>query len=299
MISGDRYGAPPAPDMKPPELVSVVIPMFNAEAVIGEQLAALAEQPYDGAWEVIIADNGSSDGSVDQALRWRARLPGLRIVDAGDKRAVGHARNGGAAAAEGDFLLFLDADDVVAPGWLRAMADAAAEHDFICGRQEPFVVRRGARRVVAYPRGVQSANGSLPWAFGGSLGVRRDVFAGVSGFREDTHFGEDVDFCWRVQLGGTPLHEVQEAVVGYREPQSLAALARQQFIWGTHDRRVSREFEREPGYATSLRALGRECAWVVTRIPYLALSERRRRLWVAMAAGTIGRIVGVAKSRSS
>jgi glycosyltransferase involved in cell wall biosynthesis len=277
-----------------PEMVTVVVPMLDAEVVIGDQLRALAAQEYGRAWEVVVADNGSTDDSVAHVRSWQPRLPGLRIVDASDTRGASHARNAGAAAALGDFILFVDADDVVAPGWLSAMAHAAARHDFVCGRQEPFVVRRGCRRVVGGRRGIQPGDGFLPWAFGGSLGIKKEIFTRVGGFREDAHFGEDVDFCWRVQLAGTPLQEVEQAVVGYREPLSLLALARQQFIWGMRRPSLDRDFARR---GTTLRRAAREFAWVLTRAPYLALSERRRRLWIAMTAGTTGRLWGAWKCR--
>ena len=43
-------------------MISVVLPLYNAARVVGEQLDALAGQTYSGAWELIVADNGSTDG---------------------------------------------------------------------------------------------------------------------------------------------------------------------------------------------------------------------------------------------
>src|SRR5688500_11078093 len=116
--------------------LSVIIPCYNAAATLGVQLAALAAQVYDGSWEVLIADNGSSDGSREMALSYAAAIPGLRVIDASEKRGAAHARNTGAAAASGAYLLFCDADDEMAPGYLQAMSDALDRNGFVTCRYD-------------------------------------------------------------------------------------------------------------------------------------------------------------------
>src|SRR5204862_175427 len=83
-----------------PRLVSVLIPVRNAARLLPDQLNALAAQDYDGPWEVVVADNGSSDGSASVARRLAGRLPSLRVVDASGRRGAGPARNAGAAALQ-------------------------------------------------------------------------------------------------------------------------------------------------------------------------------------------------------
>lgn len=97
--------------------LSVIIPCCNATATLGAQLASIAAQAYDSPWEVLVADNGSSDDSRAIALSYAASIPSLRVIDASGKRGAAHARNMGAAAATGTFLLFCDADDEMAPGY--------------------------------------------------------------------------------------------------------------------------------------------------------------------------------------
>src|SRR5207248_1597199 len=62
--------------------------------------------------------------------------PGLRIVDACERRSLAHAKNRGAAEARGDLLAFCDGDDVVLPGWLEALVDAARTADVVGGTFE-------------------------------------------------------------------------------------------------------------------------------------------------------------------
>ncbi len=164
--------------------LSVVIPCLDAAATLPGQLAALAAQRYDAGWEVIVADNGSSDGSRAVVESFRDRLPRLGLADASDRRGRAHARNVGAAAAGGEALLFVDADDEVAPGYLAAMGAALATHDFVaCSlRQRHAQPALGARHCTADPQrdGISRYDypAYLPHAGGGGLGVRRSVHLG-------------------------------------------------------------------------------------------------------------------------
>ena len=113
--------------------VSVIIPAFNAAETLDAQLRALSQQQWGGTWEVVVADNGSTDDTVARAALRKDDLPALRVVDASGERGPSFARNVGARVADGDYLLFVDADDIVEPGWLAHMAEAAIDHPLIAG----------------------------------------------------------------------------------------------------------------------------------------------------------------------
>jgi glycosyltransferase involved in cell wall biosynthesis len=119
--------------------ISVIIPAFNAEETIGDQLRSLSAQTWAGEWEVVVADNGSTDDTIARALEFAELLPDLRVVDASQRKGPSHARNVGAEAARGPFLIFLDADDVAQPGWLETMADASRLADLIAGPTVPVL----------------------------------------------------------------------------------------------------------------------------------------------------------------
>ena len=87
--------------------LSVVIACYNAARTIGGQLESLARQEWSEPWEVIVADNGSTDGSAAIAEQYRSRLPSLRVVDASARRGQAYARNVGAKAARGVALAFV------------------------------------------------------------------------------------------------------------------------------------------------------------------------------------------------
>ena len=65
-----------------PRSVSVVMPTRNVAETVGGQLAALAAQTYTGDWELVVADNGSTDDTAPVLHRWADRIPHLRVVDA-------------------------------------------------------------------------------------------------------------------------------------------------------------------------------------------------------------------------
>ena len=67
---------------------SVVIPAFNAEATIADQLTALAGQRTDASFEVLVCDNGSTDGTRGVVEHFADRMPLLRLVDADRKSVV-------------------------------------------------------------------------------------------------------------------------------------------------------------------------------------------------------------------
>lgn len=95
--------------MKMP-LVSCIVPVFNGERYLAEALESILTQSYPHL-EVIVVDDGSSDGTPDVIAQFGARVRGLRQPHAG--QAV--ARNRGIAAATGEFIAFLDADDLWLP----------------------------------------------------------------------------------------------------------------------------------------------------------------------------------------
>lgn len=82
--------------------LSVIIPCYNAEQTIGSLLESLARQSWTELWEVIVADNGSTDRSVVVSDKYKDHVQNFRMVDASDKRGRSHARNVGARHAMGD-----------------------------------------------------------------------------------------------------------------------------------------------------------------------------------------------------
>ena len=130
------------------DTLSVVIPVRNGARTIGEQLSALTCQDFVGEWEVVVADNGSTDNTKDVVASFIPALPTLRLVDASSWPGASYARNFGARCADGGYLLFVDADDRVTSCWLSAMAAASSGSLAIGGSLQRFSASAGGEERV-------------------------------------------------------------------------------------------------------------------------------------------------------
>ena len=120
-------------DTDDPPLISVVVPVRNGMPWLEHQLRALSAQEVPVGWEVMVADNGSEDGTRACVERWSERDPRIHLVDASSRRGAAAARNIGVQSARGSLLAFCDADDVVRPGWIASMWAALADADLVAG----------------------------------------------------------------------------------------------------------------------------------------------------------------------
>lgn len=284
--------------MPPIDLVSIIMPTRNRAHVISEQLEAFAAQTYDGAWELLVVDNGSTDRTAEVVESFTDRIP-VRLVPAFERAGIAYARNTGAANARGDYLLFVDDDDHVLPGWLDAMTRAAEEHDVIGGRERWFRPNADgvAPTVLLETKGLDTAFHFLPIVSGSNGGVRRNLFDRVGGFSDGYRRCDDIDFFWRAQLAsGCRAHFVEDAVLEYRVRSGLKTTWRQAYADAREVPRLYRRFRAE-GMPRSLRdGLG---GWVrIARYgPRWLTAERGRELLVTEAGWLLGRMVGSVEER--
>jgi glycosyltransferase involved in cell wall biosynthesis len=219
--------------------ISVIMPCLNSVTTIETQLTALCHQQWDDGWEVIVADNGSCDGTQRLVTRFDGRLPGLRIIDASQRPGAGYARNAAVREAAGEALAFVDADDQVGEGWLSAIGRALLRHDFVASRmdlnklnvaslaQSMNNVQGRELRRASYPPFLFHAGTS-------GMGVKRAVHDRIGGFDESLLQRQDTDYCFRIQLQGTALHYAADAVIHVRYQASGGALFRQARRWGRY-----------------------------------------------------------------
>lgn len=208
---------------------SVVIPVHNAAQTLGAQLAALSRQRGAPAFQVVLVMNRSSDDSRAIADSWADHLD-LVVLDADEKASASYARNVGARASTGDFVLFCDADDEVGPDWVASMVRplAMGDADFVGGR---IVVDQSNLPAWIYDlryesndgRCVQRPSGRLPYVMSASLGCRREALDDIGGFDESFAGAgyEEVDLAWRLLRAGFRIGEAADAHVLYRPRTSF------------------------------------------------------------------------------
>lgn len=109
------------------ELVSVIMPAYNAEKYIAESIRSVLAQTYSG-WELIVVDDGSSDGTGGVAREFVARDSRIKYIFQENGR-LGKARNTGLKNARGELIAFLDSDDLWIETKLEAQMRAMGEND--------------------------------------------------------------------------------------------------------------------------------------------------------------------------
>lgn len=290
------------PMSRPVPTVSVVMPVRDGAGVVGRQLDALARQDCAAPWEVVVVDDGSRDGTAELVRGWHDRLPRLRVVSFARSRGSGAARNAGAAAADGDALVFCDADDVVAAGWLAAHAAALGAHELVTG---PILVDRlnpvaaaAAAPPVSWDRRPPIGNGFLPYGLTANLGVSRRLFDHVGGFDGARRHGNDKTFCWSAILQGAELHFAREAAVHYRLRPRPRGTFRRQFAIGRAAPSLYRRFAADGMPRSRGREAVRDLARLAVRAPRLATSEDVRLEAARIAGRRLGRLVGSLEHRT-
>ena len=224
-----------APEKKAAPRVSLVIPLYNkvayTEACLKGLEAAGAGMPY----EVILVDNGSTDGTGELLDRMAGRA---RVIRNGENLGFSRGNNAGAAISQGEYLLFLNNDTVPHPGWLDALV-REAETDAQIGIVGAKLLYPDTGRVQH--AGIELIDGvpdhahrhaeaddpevdrarDLDMVTGACMLIRRDVFERLEGFDEGYLNGvEDVDLCLRARDLGYRVRYCPAAVLDHHEGAS-------------------------------------------------------------------------------
>ena len=126
-------------------MISVVIPLYNKEASIAQSLKSVLSQEYDD-FEVVIVDDGSTDGSVGVVEAMND--PRIRLIKQ-ENGGPSKARNTGVKNAKGEWILFLDADDEMLPGALEYFAKNINKHNDTSFIFAPFYTSRCGNKTLA------------------------------------------------------------------------------------------------------------------------------------------------------
>lgn len=108
------------------ELISVIVPVYNAERYLGECIDSIIAQSYEN-WELILIDDGSTDNSKDILADYARRDDRIRVYH-NDNNGVSYTRNFGIEVSRGEYLCFIDADDKILSDYLSTLFDKISKN---------------------------------------------------------------------------------------------------------------------------------------------------------------------------
>lgn len=177
--------------------LSVIIPAFNEEKLLPRTLKSLGESlpAFTGAgWEteVIVCDNNSTDGTAAVA-----RAHGARVVSEAHNQ-IARARNTGAAAATGGWLLFMDADCDPSRELLADLEATLRRGDVLYGGAV-VALDRPPGLFAVFVSGWNFLSRTLRWMAGSFVCVEASAFRAVGGFNPQMYAGEEIDLSRRLK----------------------------------------------------------------------------------------------------
>jgi len=219
---------------------TIIILTFNGRRWLPACLDALDAQRGAPPFDVLVVDNGSTDGS---AAFVRERRPAVRVLETGSNLGFAAGNNAGARAARGDWLVFLNNDTAAEPDWIASlMAEAAAhpECDLVTSQivfmDDPSIVDSAGDGYVRAGGAFKHGHGAPAAGFaasrevfgacGAAFMIHRTAFERLGGF--DPRFFmnfEDVDLSYRARLAGLRVWYAASAVVRHAGSGSLGAVS--------------------------------------------------------------------------
>lgn len=225
-----------------PVPVSIIIPVFNRLDLTRQCLESIRRNTPANRYEIIVVDNGSSDGTTD-FFRQEQQAGYLRVVWNNENIGFAKACNQGARAAKSDYLLFLNNDTVSQAGWLEPLCEVLDRDHSVAAVGSKLLFPDGALQhagviivlderhpsSIMVPNHIDYKQPDHPEAnrmrtfqslTAACLLVRRTAFEQAGGFDEGYWNGyEDVDLCFTLQVQGWKLVYRPESLLIHHESQ--------------------------------------------------------------------------------
>lgn len=214
---------------------AVVILNWNGKKFLEQFLPAVLATTYSN-YEIVIADNGSSDDSVPFLQQ---TYPQIRIIRLDKNYGFAKGYNEALKQVTAEYYVLLNSDVEVIPGWLEPMV-ALLERDKNIAACQPKILSFANKKIFEYAgaaggwldkygypfakgrvfdiceedHGQYDQSEPIFWASGASLFIRSSVFHEAKGF--DEYFfahQEEIDLCWRIQLAGYKIYSCPSSVI--------------------------------------------------------------------------------------
>lgn len=220
-------------------MLSVVIPALNSASTISYSLSSIFSNNFPRRlFEVIVVDNGSSDGTVEVARKYPVKI--LHCPNQG----IGSPRNLGINRAEGEIICLTDSDCIVERDWLPKIYDffkKMPEADSVGGPVLPYPYYQNKIQKLTgeifvedqgYPEKLKkvefgSAQGII---FGSNSAYKKEALMSVGGYLEPG--GSNLELAWRLVSKGRKLFFKPAIKVYHIFPANITSIFKQQFRWG-------------------------------------------------------------------
>ena len=214
-------------------VLSIIVPVYNLEVFLPEALASLLKIDFEAPYEIIVVDDGSSDGSLAILRAYEEKSKTVRVIT-GPNGGVCRARNAGIEAARGKYLAFADGDDTVEPGFFAAAVREMEEGGYSLVQGNARYLEGNQIRMVL-PGCGRRASGSpdelMEWFFGRDQALLFSVWAkvfrrdlvGETRFEPGVRVGEDLQFLFRLLRKGPKTLVLDMDAYNYVVRESSAA----------------------------------------------------------------------------
>jgi glycosyltransferase involved in cell wall biosynthesis len=187
-------------------MISIVIPAYNEEKVIGACLQSFTKQTTTQPFEIILVNNNSTDKTIEKVKTFTGLLP-LKIVSE-KKKGRGPARRTGFLTAKGSIILSTDADTVIPPHWIEKMASYFDDGSIIAVTGTGKIRDRSkiANTLFNFVQPVSMKAYRLIfghyWLTGFNFAITKEAYTKAGGFNTDLNTQEDTELAFRVRKTG-------------------------------------------------------------------------------------------------
>jgi len=210
-------------------LISIVLPTYNRRGVIERAINSVARQSYHN-WELIIIDDGSTDGTDELIKRYRGKdnIKYLKQIN----RGVSVSRNKGISLSKGGYVAFIDSDDEWMEGKLASQLDFFNHHDEIALVFSNATLIRPDGTIASKPEIIKHNHDEIfglenvfkdPYLGIPTVMIKKDVFDVVGNFDESLNTAEDIDLFLRISLKKPIGYQHEKLVNIYTTEGSLTA----------------------------------------------------------------------------
>jgi glycosyltransferase involved in cell wall biosynthesis len=279
-------------------MLSVVIPALNSASTIHLTLSSIFSNNFPRElFEVLVIDNGSSDGTVDVAKRFPVKIFHCT------KRGIGPPRNFGIKMAKGEIICLTDSDCIVEKDWLEKIFnffEQNPEADGVGGPVLPYPYSQNKIQKLTgelfvedqgYPKEVVKVQfgSSYGIIFGSNSAYKKEALLSVGGYSEPG--GSNLELAWRLTSRGWNLFFNPDIKVYHIFPASLKSIIRQQFRWGEQSTQMKRAHD------VDISVIEFICIFYfplkcILSIVSLANLDKKLLHFVQMAFYNLGRIYG-------